>query len=213
MKNLIIIGAGGFAREVYWNAQKTEGFNSDWKIKGFLDGDVKLSDEDYKKLPEGVAVLGDVDNYEICNDDVFTCAVGTPEVRKKLIEKMLNRGAKFINLISRNANILPTVKIGNGVMIWFNSFISDNVQIGDYSLISASTIIGHDVKIGKYCCIMAHVDVNGWSEVGDNVFIGSHAAICPKSKIEDNAYIGIGSIVLKKVRAGKKVFAQAAIEF
>ena len=51
MKNLIIIGAGGFAREVYWNAQKTEGFNSDWKIKGFLDGDVKLSDEDYKKLP------------------------------------------------------------------------------------------------------------------------------------------------------------------
>ena len=213
MKNLIIIGVGGFAREIYWSAQQAKGFNSEWKIKGFLDGDVKLSEEDYKRLPEGVPVLGDVDSYEICDDDVFTCAIGTPEVRKKLIEKTLSRGAKFINLIDRNANVLPTAKIGNGVIICFGSLISDHVEIGDFSLITILTIIGHDVKIGKYSCIMSHVDVDGWSEVGDNVFIGNRAAICPKSKIGDNAYIGIGSIVLKKVKAGAKVFAQAAIEF
>ena len=50
MKNLIIIGVGGFAREVYWHAQFSHGFNTEWTIKGFLDGDVKLADEEYKFL-------------------------------------------------------------------------------------------------------------------------------------------------------------------
>ena len=37
MKNLIIIGVGGFAREIYWHAQKAHGFGDEWRIKGFLD--------------------------------------------------------------------------------------------------------------------------------------------------------------------------------
>ena len=81
MKNLIIIGAGGFAREIYWHAPECVGFGSDWTVKGFLDGDVKLSAEEYQRLPSDVPLLGDIDGYEIEPDDVFTCAIGTPAVR------------------------------------------------------------------------------------------------------------------------------------
>ena len=54
MKNLIIIGAGGFAREIYWHAQKSIGFGVEWRIKGFLDGDIKLAAAEYELLPEKV---------------------------------------------------------------------------------------------------------------------------------------------------------------
>lgn len=64
-----------------------------------------------------IPALGDVDNYKIEEDDVFTCAVGSPQVRKKLIKKILNRGGKFINIIGKSSTILPTAKIGNGVML------------------------------------------------------------------------------------------------
>ena len=41
MKHLIIIGVGGFAREVYWHAQDSLGYGNEWDLKGFLDGDIK----------------------------------------------------------------------------------------------------------------------------------------------------------------------------
>ena len=211
MKNLVIIGVGGFAREVYWHSQMASGFDSEWTIKGFLDGDVKLSAEEYAKLPGDVTLLGDVDSYEIDPNDVFTCAVGTPDIRKKLIEKMLARGGKFINIISEYAHIFPSAKIGNGVFIGVNSGLSDHVEIGDFAMINNYSGIGHDVSIGKYTCIMAQVDVCGCAKIGDEVFIGSHSTLLPNVKVGNGAYIGAGSVVLKKVAANTKVFGNPAM--
>ena len=213
MKNLIIVGVGGFAREVYWHAQTSHGFNTEWTIKGFLDGDVKLAAEEYKKLPENVPVLGDVDNYKICPDDVFACAVGTPQARKKLVEKILNRGGEFINLIHRNCYVIPSAKIGRGVIISVYSTLSDLVEVEDFVAVNSETCLGHDVKVGKYTCIMSHVEIGGETKIGEEVFIGSQVEILPHSKIGDGAFVGAGSVVLKKVRAGKKVFGNPAFEF
>lgn len=210
MKNLIIIGVGGFAREVFWHAKKSLGFGVDWQIKGFLDGDVKLAPEDYKLLPE--KVLGDVDTYEICADDVFTCAVGSPKARKILIEKILSRGGNFINIISELAEIVPTAKVGRGVIISPFVGISERAQIGDFVALNAQTIIGHDARIGNFSCAMPHVTVSGNVQIGAEVFVGSGAVLLPKAKIGDGATVGAGCVVLKKVRAGATVFGNPAIE-
>lgn len=212
MKNLIIIGVGGFGREVYWHAQNSHGFGVDWTIKGFLDGDVKLSDAEYKKLPENVPVLGDVDNYKICADDVFTCAIGTPQVRKKLIEKILLRGGEFINLISKDSYIVPSAKIGTGVILAPKTFLNDLTVVDDFVVINSLSGAGHDAKIGKYTCIMSCVNITGGVQIGDEVFIGSNVVFAPKCKVGDGAYIGLGSVILKKVKAGTKVFGNPAIE-
>lgn len=213
MKNLIIIGAGAFAREIFWHAQQSIGFGVDWQIKGFLDGNLKLSAEDYARLPENFPVLGDVDGYEIDFDDVFTCAVGNPQIRKVLCEKITNRGGNFINIVSKLAYIMPTVKIGRGVVISPHTDIGDGAKIGDFVATNAMTIIGHDVTIGDFSCIMPHANISGWSKIGSEVFIGSGAIILPKAKIGDGATVGAGSVVLKRVKNGSKVFGNPAIEF
>lgn len=210
MKNLIIIGVGGFAREVYWHAQKSIGYGVDWQIKGFLDGDIKLSAAEYELLPE--KVLGDVDNYELCADDVFTCAIGSPKVRRRLVEKILARGGKFINIISELAEIIPTAEIGCGLIISPFVGISDRARLGDFVALNAQTIIGHDAHIGDFSCVMPHVAVSGNVKIGAEVFIGSGAILLPKAKIGDGATVGAGSVVLKKVRTGATVFGNPAIE-
>ena len=210
MKNLIIIGVGGFAREIYWHAKDSIGYGVEWQIKGFLDGDVKLSAAAYELLPE--KVLGDVDTYEICAGDVFTCAVGTPKARKVLIEKILARGGEFINVISKLAKIIPTAEIGRGVIISPFVGISDRARLGDFVALNAQTIIGHDAQIGNFSCVMPHVAISGGCKIGSKVFIGSGAVIMPKAKVEDNATVGAGCVVLKKVRAGVTVFGNPAIE-
>ncbi len=211
MKNLIIIGCGGFAREIYWHAQKSLGFGVEWQIKGFLDGDIKLSAEEYELLPE--KVLGDVESYEICADDVFICAVGTPHGRKILVEKILSRGGEFINLISALAYVMPTVKLGRGVIICPYVNIGDKAALGDFVAVNDISIIGHDAQIGNFSCIMPHANVAGKCKIGAEVFIGSGAIILPKAKVGDGATVGAGSVVLKKVRAGAKVFGNPAVEF
>lgn len=210
MKNLIIIGVGGFAREIYWHAQKSIGYGVEWRIKGFLDGDIKLAAEEYELLPD--KVLGDVESYEICADDVFTCAVGTPYARKILAEKISARGGQFINLISTLAYVMPTVKLGRGVIICPYANIGDNAELDDLVAVNDLSIIGHDAQIGKFSCVMPHADVAGKCKIGAEVFIGSGAIILPKAKIGDGATVGAGSVVLKKVRAGAKVFGNPAIE-
>jgi len=210
MKNLIIIGVGGFAREIYWHAQKCIGFGVEWRIKGFLDGDIKLEAAEYELLPD--KVLGDVESYEICAGDVFTCAVGTPKARKILSEKILARGGEFINLISEFAYIMPTVKLGKGVIICPHVNIGDRAELDDFSAVNDMVIIGHDAQIGKFSCVMPQSNVAGKSKIGAGVFIGSGAIILPKAKVGDGATVGAGSVVLKKVRAGAKVFGNPAIE-
>jgi len=210
MKNLIIIGCGGFAREVYWHAQKSVGYGVDWQIKGFLDGDVKLAAAEYELLPD--KVLGDVDGYEICADDVFTCAVGTPKARKILSEKICARGGEFVNLISALAYVMPTVEFGRGVIIAPHVCIGDRAKLDDFVAVNASTIIGHDAQIGKYSCVMPQANIAGKCRIGAEVFVGSGALVLPKAKVGDGATVGAGSLVLKKVRAGAKVFGNPAIE-
>ena len=211
MKNLIIIGVGGFAREVYWHTQNSIGYGVDWQIKGFLDGDIKLSAAEYELLPD--KILGDVDNYKICADDVFTCAVGSPKVRNHLVKKILARGGEFINIISTLAKIIPTAKLGRGLIISPFVGISDRATIGDFVALNALTIIGHDAQIGNFSCAMPHANIAGNAKIGAEVFIGSGAIILPKAKDGDGATVGAGCVVLKKVRAGATVFGNPAVEF
>lgn len=210
MKNLIIIGVGGFAREVYWHAQKSVGFGVDWRIKGFLDGDVKLAAQEYELLP--AAVLGDVDGYEICADDVFTCAVGTPKARKILCEKILARGGEFVNVVSTLAYVMPTVELGRGVIIAPHVCIGDRARLDDFVAVNALAIVGHDAQVGKFSCVMPQANIAGKCQVGAEVFVGSGALVLPKAKVGDGATVGAGSVVLKKVRAGATVFGNPAIE-
>ena len=210
MKNLIIIGVGGFAREVYWHAHKAHGFGVDWQIKGFLDGDIKLPAAEYELLP--AKVLGDVDSYTICADDVFTCAVGTPKARRHLAEKILTRGGKFINLISTFAHVMPTVELGCGVIIVSHVEIGDCARLGDFVAVNAMTTIGHDAQIGDCSCIMPHAAISGRCQIGAEVFVGSGAILLPKAKVGDGATVGAGSVVLKKVRAGATAFGNPSVE-
>ena len=212
MKNLILIGAGAFARELFWHAKKSVGYGVEWTIKGCIDGDVKLEADEYARLPEGLPVLGDVDNYEICADDVFACAVGTPKARKILSEKILACGGEFINIVSTLAYVMPTVKIGRGVIISPHTDIGDGATLEDFVATNAMTIIGHDATVGKFTCIMPHANIAGKSKIGSEVFIGSGAIILPKAKVDDGATVGAGSVVLKRVKAGTKVFGNPAVE-
>lgn len=209
MKHLIIIGVGGFAREVYWHAQESLGYRREWDLKGFLDGDVRLDEKEYGKL--SMPLLGNVENYQADADDVFICAVGTPKVRYRLTSIIEKRGGKFINLIHRTSIIHGTVKMGTGNVLCPYTNLNDHSVIGNHLIFNGHSGIGHDGKAGDYSCFMGGASLMGYASVGERVYFADGAVAMPHSIVEDDAYVGIRSVVFKRVKSGQRVFGNPAL--
>lgn len=207
MKNLVIIGAGGCGREILQWAKDINMVKPRWNIKGFLEYDTSTLDG--KKCDIGI--LENDDDYIIEDDDEFVCGIGDCKLREKVINKFINKGARFVNIIHPTAVIADdSCDLGSAVIVYPFAIISDNTCIGNGTIINSHTSIGHDAHIGNYCTISAHCDVTGKSKIGDRVFMGTTSHVVPNSTIGDDAYICAGSTVFGRVRAGNKVIGNPA---
>ena len=205
-KHLVIAGAGEFGRELYWTIQGAKGFGTEFDIKGYIDDAPNSKKTDILLAP----CFGTIDEYEVMSDDVFACAVANPVAREHVVRKLLQKGGDFIDIIHETTIIHGTVVCGKGVIMCPNTMVGDRSVVGDYVVLNAFSGIGHDCKIGDFTCIMSHCTIMGHTEIGQRVFLGGSAGTVPKAKIGDDAYVGAGSMVLRKVKAGSKVFGNPA---
>lgn len=206
MKNLLIIGASGFGRDIYDMAKESIGYGTEFCIKGFLDFNVDAL-KDYPFYPQ---VISSEDDYYIQPDDVFVCALGDLKLKKKVTEKMLNRGANFYTLISKYALISPTAQIGSGCIIDHSVRIASGVNVDNYVLIQGMASLGHDVRIGRYTRIDPKVSCVGGVVIGNEVALHTMCVINHKVIVEDNAIVGALSFVIRKVKQGTTVFGSPA---
>lgn len=206
MKNLIIIGARGFGREVFSLAIQCEGYNKDYVIKGFLDDklDALQGFENYPKI------ISDVESYEIKENDVFTCALGSVNWKKYYSEIILSKGGIFINLIHPTTIFNLNLKMGIGLIIFRYTSISNDCNIGDFVTIQCQVALGHDVKIGNWCHINAYSFMGGFAVLEDEVCINTRSTILPNVIVRTGATVGAASLVIKNVKANATVFGVPA---
>lgn len=205
MKNLVIIGAGGFAREMYDLANACYADEENFRIKGFLsDGPSAIESMGYP------AVLSKVDEYQIEENDVFFCAIGNLKDRKKTVEIILSKGGVFINLIHPTAIVSPSVKLGVGVGIKSFCVLASDVMIEDFTFLQSSVIMGHDVHIGRFCQVNSFSFFAGYVRVHDLVSVNAGVRIIQNIIIEEESVVGIGSVVLRRVKKGTTVFGNPA---
>ena len=204
-RNLWIIGAGGFGREVFSMTHLARGADVEWRVAGFLN-DIKDSLDGFDGFP---AIAGGTD-YVPQSGDVFICAIGDVNGRRMVCEKFRARGAEFINIMSERALISGAAQLGSGIIVEAFTGIAANAHVGDFTTILGHSTIGHDVKIGRFSQISPYCDIHGWVQIGEGCLIGSHAVILTKVKIGDGATIGAGSVVISDVPAGATVFGVPA---
>lgn len=209
MKNLIILGIGDFARELFWHIQDSIGYGTEFVLKGYLEYKYETKEIDKSKLQ--LPVIGTFEDYEIQEDDVFTCAICTPKIRKAVINQILDKGGEFISIIHKQSIQHGTASLGKGIVLCPFSYVNDHAKVGDYVMINNMSGLGHDVELGDYSCLMGHVELCGYVKVGNAVYFGGGSRVLPHGKIGDEAYIGSGSIVLKKVKAYDRVFGNPAV--
>lgn len=204
MSSLFIYGNSGVGSELLYMIEKNK--INRWEEICFLN------DFDNNKLCMGKRVLSlDECMNSNAENKEFIVAVGEPEKRKFLYNKIKKSGGKIVSVFF-DSDISSGTKIGDGTITQINSVIAPNVSIGDDCLLNQSVIIGHDCKIGNHCVLSQGVCVGGFTEIGNNVYIGSRAVIRDRVKIGNNCIIGMGAVVIKDVADGDVVVGTPAIK-
>lgn len=205
MKDIIIVGASGFGRELVQWIEDINKVDNQWNILGFIDDNLNALDgiqSDYK-------IIGRIQDYMPKEGEYLALALAFPEVKKKIVELLKGRGAQFATLIHPTALINKFAEIGEGAIITQRSGLNANSKVGKFTSILESAV-GHDAVVGDYSTLSGRVNVNGHVTIGDMVYVGCAVSIAPGKKIGKGAKLGIGSIVVSNVKEGATVFGSPA---
>ena len=209
MKKLVLLGAGGFGREVAASIlpmmnQRGAGY----ELLGFIDDGDQYKEGD---MIDGYPWLGRQDWILDHKDDVCcTCTIGNAKTKAVIQKSLMDKGVQFATLVGYGAYIAPYSEIGPGSVIYGWTQVSVNCKIGAGVVLNDSVRIGHDVTIGDYTSIMPGTGISGGCIIGKEVDIGGHVYIVPGRKIGDGARIAAGSIVFTNVKAGTTVLGNPA---
>jgi sugar O-acyltransferase (sialic acid O-acetyltransferase NeuD family) len=188
--SLIIVGAGGFGREIYQYALDTQ-----CDIKGFLDDDSSSLDGFDIARP----ILGSINDFQPAATDQLILAIGDPAIKQKLAQQLALRGAQFSSMVHPLAYVAPTAQIGMGCIIAPFAFVGPYAVIGDHVSINTYASAGHDSRIGEFSSLSPYSVVNGQVEIGRAVLLGTHAVVVLGKYVGQWAKLAAGAIALQDV--------------
>jgi sugar O-acyltransferase (sialic acid O-acetyltransferase NeuD family) len=203
---LIIVGGGGFGRELLSWAADCNDAGMLPPLAGVIDDDATILDA-YRSE---IGLIGSISDFQPGGSDALLIAVGDPAVKKRVSEQLRERGGQFATLIHPSAVVARSARLEGGVVLCPLSMVSAHATVGRLVIVNTLSSVGHDVTVGDYSTLSAHVDLTGFVSLGEGVMVGSGAKVVPKVKVGAGATIGAGSTVYRSIPEGATVYAQPA---
>ena len=197
VKSVVVVGAGGFGREVLEIFKDHNRVSKTWNILGFIDENKEL----HGKMVNGYPVLGGLDwlRRNNSNDLGCVCAIGTCETRKRVVERLHEIGVSFYNAIHSSVIMSEFVDLGQGVIICAGSILTVDIKIGDHVHIDTNCTIAHDAVIESYCRLNPGVKINGNNHLGEGVYVGSGTTFVQQVSVGSWSIIGAGAVVIEDI--------------
>lgn len=197
MEKIVIVGAGGFGREVKMLIDQINSVHHKYEFLGFYDdGHEKGTIINYNK------VLGSIDDLVKIDGKInVVIAIGLPDIKRKIVEKLKsNSNIDFPTLIHPSVLIAHEfVSIGKGCIICAGSIITCNIAIKDFVILNLMCTVGHDTTINSYASFMPSVNISGEVVIHEEVYVGTGAKIINQLEIGNQTIVGAGAVVSKSL--------------
>ncbi|NTV99792.1 MAG: acetyltransferase [Oscillochloris sp.] len=196
----IVVGCGGFGKEVLWSAKKLDAIHSTYEILGYCDDDLAKKGQ----IVYGYPVLGSPEQVDADRSEkpCFVCSIGNNPVRARVVARMLALGWTPVTIIDPSVIVAEDVTIGVGTYVGEYSILCPNARIGNHVIVNNLTTIGHDAVLGDFAQISPGARVSGGSVVDEGATLGSNAVIVQYKRVGRYATLGACSFAMTNIPDG-----------
>jgi sugar O-acyltransferase (sialic acid O-acetyltransferase NeuD family) len=205
-RRMVVIGAGGFAREVKWLIEEIDRATPGISFVGYVVSDpARVGDHDSKS-----EILGDYSWLRSSRHrfDALAVGIGTPSARLKVSRELLEEFPAEL----WPALVHPTVRfdatsatVGAGVLLCAGTVGTVNLKFRPFSLVNLCCTIGHEADIGDGCVLNPTVNISGGVVLEEGVLVGTGVQVLQYLRVGRNSTVGAGSVVTKDVAPGATV--------
>lgn len=197
MKDLYIVGAGGFGREVAWMTERINEVRQEWNIIGFLDD----AESSWNTEINGYRILGGCAYLDSIKEECWVvCTIGSSNVRKKVVEKLKRySNVRFATLVDPSVYISDTVELGEGTILCAGTIATVNICIGAHVILNLDCTVGHDAVLEDYVTVYPGVNISGNVYVRECAELGTGTQIIQGKSIGMESIIGAGAVVIKDI--------------
>ncbi|MCR4431989.1 MAG: acetyltransferase [Tepidanaerobacteraceae bacterium] len=192
---IAIVGGGGHAKVIISTI-----LEAGMQVYAVVDDDEKK----WGKEILGIPIAGPLEMIIRKGIKKAVIAIGDNSVRKE-IAKRLNSYCEWITVIHPYSYVHPTVKLGEGTVVFAGAVIQPETEIGRHTIINTGATIDHDCKIGDYVHIAPGVHLAGNVSIGEGTFIGIGSSVINNVTIGNWVILGAGGVVIKDIPAFSKM--------
>lgn len=196
MTHLVIVGAGGFARETAAAAAA-----ANWRVLGFVDDDPAL----HGTTRTGLPILGPIDSIVSSDAQVVVC-VGNPRnytTRRRIVDRLGLPPSRYATVVHPAAEVGAGSVVGPGSVLLAGAVLTADVVLGSHVAVMPQAVLTHDDRVGDYATIASGVRLGGGAILEPGAYVGAGALIREGVTVGAWSLVGMGSVVLHDIPPGQ----------
>ena len=194
MKDIVILGSKGFAKEVLWLLEGMNEERPQWNFLGFVDTNVGE-----EPIP-GYSVIGNDEWLAQYSHPInAVCGLGSPSLRQNVIKRFKNSQISFPNIVAKQAAVSKHARFGLGCIVCANVLISPDVTLGDFVTVNLSCTVGHEALLEDFIPLSPGAHISGAVHIGSGSEIGTGACIIQGKQLGPDTVVGAGSVIIRDV--------------
>jgi sugar O-acyltransferase (sialic acid O-acetyltransferase NeuD family) len=200
MRELLLIGAGGFAREAAEAVRAINSLEPTWELSGFLDDDPARTGA----VVSGLPVVGTTELVHERPDAAIAICTGRPDnyvSRRSIAERLDLPEERYATIIHPSATLGTTCRVGAGSVLLAHVDLTTDVRVGRHEAIMPQVVLTHDVVVEDWATLGSGVRIGGNCRIASGAYLGSAATIKESLTIGERAMIGMSAVVTTDVPA------------
>lgn len=205
---LVIVGAGGHAREIHDIALAIDAVAAAWDVRGFAVEAAHLP----AAPVHGLQVFG-LDELATRHADAqVVVAIGAPAARARVAALIDTIGPRrYATLVHPHASVGPRVVLGDGCVIFPGAVLTSDLVLGRHVHVNTAATVSHDCRLADFATLAPRACCCGGVVLGVGVDIGAGAVMIPRVTIGAHAVVGAGATVIRDVPAATTVVGVPAL--
>jgi sugar O-acyltransferase (sialic acid O-acetyltransferase NeuD family) len=199
-RKLLLVGAGGLAREAAEAVRATNAVSPTWNLLGFVDDDPAKQGSVIGGLP----VLGPVEAVHDHPNALVLICPGRPDnyvARRVLVDRLDLDDERYATVIHPTATLGTTCEVGPGSVLLAHVDLTTDVTVARHVVVMPQVVLTHDVTVDDFATIASGVRLGGACHVGRGAYLGSGACLREGIDVGEWALVGMGSVVTRDVPA------------